>query len=80
MLQTKCYKRPTSSMDSELSRDLWLPAHLSSLALCITYSGYWNLFVFNLFFHGTSCIRFYVLCAVGLSDTIIATRYFYFVD
>lgn len=48
----KCCKRPTCSIDSELSRDLWLPAHLSSLALCITYGGYWNLSVFNLFLHG----------------------------
>lgn len=52
MLQTKCCKRPTCSIDSELSRDLWLPAHLSSLALGITYGGYWNLSVFNLFLHG----------------------------
>ncbi|CAN5970265.1 unnamed protein product [Sphagnum jensenii] len=52
MLQTKCCKRPTTSIDSELSRDLWLPAHSSSLALCITYGGYWNLSVFNLFLHG----------------------------
>jgi hypothetical protein len=69
----KCCKRPTCSIDSELSRDLWLPAHLSSLALCITYGGYWNLSVFNLFLHGTSCTRFCVLCALGLNDTITAT-------
>jgi len=52
--------------------------HLSSLALYITYSGYWNLSVFNLFLHGISCTRFCVLCALGLSDTIIAIRCFYF--
>jgi hypothetical protein len=73
MLQTKCCKRPTNSIDSELSRDLWLRAHLSSFAFCITYGGYWNLSVFNLFLHGTSCTKFCVLCALRLSDTIIAT-------
>jgi len=80
MLQTKCCKRPTSSIEIELSRDLWLLAHLNSLALCITYSGYWNLSIFNLFLHGTSCTKLCVLCALGLSDTIIVTKCFYFVN
>ncbi len=68
----ECESHPHTRLKVGL-RHLWLPTHLSNLTLCITNNGYWNLSVFNLFFHGTSCTRFCVLCVIGLNHTTQVT-------